>query len=199
MYVIWYTAMSMDGRIASPDNSLEFLDTIEPGPASENGDTSFDDFVASVDAVIAGATTMRWLLDRGHSLPAAGKPTWIVSHDASIIDRIGATDVPVRRFEGDLAALFLDIEAQGHDRVWLCGGGDVAGQALAIDRIDEVVVTIAPTVLGSGPALFDASPLPLRRFRLTECRADGSAAKLTWQRRRDGAGATGPQALADKH
>ena len=186
MYVIWYTAMSMDGRIASYDNSLDFLNSIEPGPPSKDSGPGFDEFLASVDAVVAGATTMRWLLDRGHSLPADRKPTWIVSHDASIIDRIGVTAAPVRRFEGDIDALFRDIEAHHHDRVWLCGGSDIAGQALALDHIDEVAVTIAPTVLGSGPALFDVRPLAQRRFRLTECRADGTAARLTWRRRRDG-------------
>ncbi len=48
----------------------------------------------------------------------------------------------------------------------MIGGGNVVGQFLAIDRIDEVLVTIAPTFLGRGPALADGE-FPLRRFRLT--------------------------------
>ena len=59
----------------------------------------------------------------------------------------------------------------------------IAGQALALDRVDEVVVTIAPTAVGAGPALFDAPALPSRRFRLAECSAlGGDAARLRWVR-----------------
>ena len=185
MHVTWYTAMSMDGRIASADSSLDFLDTIESDPTSqEDGGEGFEPFIASVDAVVVGASTMRWLLDRGHALPAAGKATWVVSHDASILERIGVTPVSVQRHAGDLGSLFASIEAAGHERIWLAGGGDVAGQALAIDRVDEVVVTIAPVVLGRGPALFDNDRLPPHRFVLTQCRRDGTAACLTWRRQR---------------
>jgi dihydrofolate reductase len=43
---------------------------------------------------------------------------------------------------GDVAPLFEWIERAGHERVWLAGGGDLAGQALAVGRVDEVIVTI---------------------------------------------------------
>ena len=75
------------------------------------------------------------------------------------------------------------MEANGCRRVWLAGGGSVAGQVLALDRLDEVVATIAPTALGSGPALFDAAALPQRTFDLVECRPIGPAARLRWVRR----------------
>ena len=47
MHVIWYTGMSMDGRIASAGDDLAFLDTI--GPDSENGE-DFPRFIASCDS-----------------------------------------------------------------------------------------------------------------------------------------------------
>jgi riboflavin biosynthesis pyrimidine reductase len=61
----------------------------------------------------------------------------------------------------------------------------VAGQALALNRIDEVIATIAPVALGAGPALFDGAGLPPHRFTLAECRpAGGDAARLRWLRER---------------
>jgi len=103
--------------------------------------------------------------------------------------QVGDTEQPFRRVEGDVAAVLAEIEAAGAGQVWLCGGGDLAAQALAADRVDEVVVTVAPTVLGAGPALFDGERLPARRFRLAECQpAGGDAARLRWTRDREAAG-----------
>lgn len=178
MHVVWYTAMSMDGRVADGANSLDFLDTIQGG---EDPLEEFPQFLSTIDAVVIGATTLRWLLDGGHGWPHGDLPTWLLSHDASLLDRVGPTEQPIRRFEGDAATLFAEIESQGHQRVWLCGGGVVAGQALAADRIDEVIVTVAPTALGDGPALFEAPGLPRRRFDLVEARRmAGNAARLRW-------------------
>jgi riboflavin biosynthesis pyrimidine reductase len=90
---------------------------------------------------------------------------------------------PVTTCAGDVAPLFEWIERAGHERVWLAGGGDLAGEALAVGRVDEVIVTIAPGVLGAGPALFDAAELPPPRFTLAEARAfGGTAARLRWER-----------------
>jgi riboflavin biosynthesis pyrimidine reductase len=179
MYVVWFTAMSMDGRIAGPGSSLDFLESIQDDQA---GPEEFAAFLATFDAVVIGGSTMRWLLDNGHGWPHRDLPTWLVSHDASLLEGIGVTDAPVTRVEGDLAPVFEAMEAQGHQRVWLAGGGDVAGQALVLDRVDEVLVTVAPTVLGRGPSLFDGD-LPERQFRVEEARVAGNAVRVRWLRR----------------
>jgi len=182
MHVVWYTAMSMDGRIADADDSLEFLDVI--GDAAGAAD-EFPRFLATIDAVIVGAGTMRWLVRGGHGWPHDDLPTWLVSHDAALVEQIGPTRAPLRRVEGELGPAFDEIERAGHARVWLAGGGDLAGQALGLDRLDEVIATVAPIALGAGPALFDARGLPPRRFRLAECRElGGGAARLRWLRER---------------
>jgi riboflavin biosynthesis pyrimidine reductase len=194
MYVIWYTAMSMDGRIASAGDSLDFLDIIgtsEPSNGTDdparNADVDahdFEVFLKSVDAVIVGASTLRWLLRGGHGWPHGDLPTWLVTHDEDLAAAAGPTAQPVHMVSGSLETAFTEMAAAGHNRVWLAGGGNVAGQALALDRVDEVVVTIAPTALVAGPALFDGEHLPLRRFRLVECRAAGDAAQVRWLRDR---------------
>lgn len=182
MHVIWYTAMSMDGRIADAADSLDFLDLISDRPEAKG---EFPLFVAAIDAVLIGATTLRWLLRGGHGWPHDDLPTWLLSHDASLLTEVGETRAPLRRIEGDVAVALDEIEVAGHQRVWLCGGGSVAGQVLALDRLDEVEVTVAPTILGTGAALVDASSLPLHRFKLAECRpAGGDAARLRWLRDR---------------
>jgi len=183
MQLIWYTAMSMDGRIAGAGDDMDFLATID---STGEPDDEFADFIAGIDAVVIGGATMRWLVSQGHGWPHGDLPTWLVSRDQHLLVAIGEVDVPILQRSGDLATILDEVAAAGHDRVWLCGGGDIAGQALAIDRVDEVVATIAPTVLGAGPSLFDGDGLPRHTFVLAEVRRYGtSSARLRWTRRRD--------------
>jgi riboflavin biosynthesis pyrimidine reductase len=178
MEIVWYTAMSMDGRIASAEHSLEFLDTI-----SGSGANDFDGFIANVDAVLVGATTLRWLVGQGHGWPHDDLPTWLVSHDEELAESVRPTRTPLVRVEGDVTAAIDAMELSGRHRVWLAGGGSIAAQVLALDRLDEVIATVAPTALGAGPALFDGSGLAGRTFDLVECRSIGTAARLRWVRR----------------
>ncbi len=64
-------------------------------------------------------------------------------------------------FSGDVADLVRELESAGLERVWLIGGGNVVGQFLAVDRLDELILTVAPTFVGRGPALADGE-FPLR-------------------------------------
>ena len=184
MHVVWYTALSIDGRIAGAGDDMAFLDLVD-GSGEER---DFEDFIADVDALLLGGGTLRWLHAQGHDLPHRGIPIWLLSHDEALAARAAAADpdgTPVTRVEGDVAAVLDDIAAAGHERVWIAGGGDVAGQALAADRIDEVILTVAPTVLGAGPAVFDHPALELRRFALAECREYGrGSVRMRWRRDR---------------
>jgi riboflavin biosynthesis pyrimidine reductase len=180
VHVVWETAASLDGRIASPQHDLSFLDAIDT--AGEGGD--FTAFLGTVDAVLVGASTLRWLVGQGHGWPHDDLPTWLLSHDEALAESVRPTRAPLRRIEGDVAAALDEIEAAGHERVWLAGGGDVAGQVLALDRLDEIALTLAPVALGGGPAIVDALELPERRFELVECAPAGNAARVRWLRRR---------------
>ena len=179
MHVVWYTAMSMDGRIASAEHDLGFLDVVDTGGV---GEEEFPALIASLDAILIGASTLRWLVGGGHGWPHDDIPTWLISHDESLAESVRPTRAPLRRVEGDLAVALDEIEAAGHDRVWLAGGGDVAAQVLALDRLDEVIVTVAPSAVGSGPALFDGALPGYPVMELAEARPIGNAARLRWLR-----------------
>lgn len=182
MEVVWYTAASIDGRIADAHDALDFLTTIPEDDATAG---EFATFLKGVDAAIVGAHTLRWLVRHGHGWPHGDLPTWVVSHDPGICELEVPTRAPLHRVEGDISVVVDRIEASGAQRVWLCGGGDIAGQLLRCDRVDDIVVTMAPTVLGSGPSLVDGVDLPRRAFRLIECRPfSGNAVRLHWRRER---------------
>src|SRR5215470_9361485 len=106
--------MSMDGRIASSGDSLEFLSTIGPGdPADVDDPWAFERFLSRVDAVVLGASTLRWLLGATHGWPHGDLPTWLISHDATLVDQVGAVDAPFIRREGDVGPVFDEVERAG--------------------------------------------------------------------------------------
>ena len=177
MHVVYYTAASVDGRVAGPGDDLCFLET-------SSGPSDWDAFIADIDAVVVGGNTVRWLLREGHGWPHDDLPTWLVSTDAALPERIADTRAPLTRHEGDLGPMFRRIEEAGHERVWLVGGGTVAAQALAAGAIDEIIVTYVPAVLGSGPALFEGPAGSGRGLTLVACERRGGNARLTWRRER---------------
>jgi dihydrofolate reductase len=157
--IVYYAALSLDGRIAGLDHDLAFLETLEGGPERD-----YEKFIAGVDSLIMGARTWDFLVQHGSWL-YGDTPTWIVTHAEGLADLAG-TDA-VEPFAGDLAELVRMLEARSLQRTWLVGGGDVAGQLLAADLLDELILTVAPTLVGRGPTLADGV-FPIRRFTLTE-------------------------------
>jgi dihydrofolate reductase len=156
--VVYYAAMSLDGRIAGPDHDLSFLQTLARGPEGD-----YDEFYAGVDSLVMGAGTWEFMVRHG-SWPYGDTPTWVVTHASSVAPLEGAV---VETFAGDVAELVRLIGERGFARTWIVGGGDIAGQLLAADVLDELILTVAPTFVGRGPALADGD-FPLRRFALTE-------------------------------
>jgi dihydrofolate reductase len=173
--VTYYAALSLDGRIAGVDHDLAFLKTLT---GAEN---DYEIFYADVDSLILGARTWDFMVAHG-SWPYAGKPTWIVTHAKELAELPGAE--PVESFAGEAAELVRLIDARGLKRTWLVGGGDVAGQLLAEDLLDELILTIAPALVGRGPALADGD-FPLRRFELTRLERFGDdGVRLHYERGR---------------
>ena len=173
--ITYYAALSLDGRIAGDEHDLSFLKTLT---GAEN---DYLDFYADIDSLVMGAGTWEFMVRHG-SWPYAGKPTWIVTHANELAPLAGAE--PVERYAGDLAGLVELIGERGLRRTWLVGGGDLAGQLLAADLLDELILTIAPTFVGSGPALADGD-FPLRRFRLTaQDRFGDDGVRLRYERER---------------
>jgi dihydrofolate reductase len=174
MRTAYYVAMSLDGRIAGPDHDLAFLQTLGAGPSGYG----YEEFIAGIDGLVVGASTWEFMKD--HEWVYGGRPVWLLTHDPEPPPIAGA-DTHV--YSGEVADLVAELEAAGLERVWVLGGGNVVGQFLAADRLDELIVTVAPTFLGQGPALADGE-FPLRRFALTavERREGDDGVQLRYER-----------------
>jgi dihydrofolate reductase len=156
MVVAYYAAMSLDGRIAGPGDDLSFLQTLSGGPEGYG----YDEFIAEIDGLVVGASS--WAYMKDYKWAYDDRPVWLMTHNPEPPTIEGA-DMHV--FSGEVSALLEELEAAGLQRVWVIGGGNVVGQFLAVDRVDELIITVAPTFLGQGPALADGE-FPRRRYRL---------------------------------
>ena len=151
---VYYTATSLDGFIATPDHSLDWLLSRENDPA---GPLGYDGFIAGVGAVAMGATTYSWVRENDPGW-VPERPTWVFTHRE--LDLVPGADL--RLTADDVAAVHAAMVAAAGDRdVYVVGGGDLAGQFADRGLLDEVVVSIAPVTLGSG------APLLPRRVELT--------------------------------
>jgi dihydrofolate reductase len=148
----YYTASSLDGFIADPQNSLDWLFQF-----GEPEDTDYPDFLREVGALAMGSTTYEWLL--AHQIrPDADppqpwpyqQPTWVFT-SRSLPGMPGAD---VRFVRGDVRPVHRQmVEAAGGKNVWLVGGGELVGQFYDHGLLDEVIVTIASVTLGGGAPL----------------------------------------------
>jgi dihydrofolate reductase len=150
MQIVYYLAASLDGRIAGPDHDLSFLQTLSGGPTGYG----YDEFIAEVDGLVVGASS--WDFMKDYPWTYGERPVWVVTHREDV-PRIEGADMRV--FSGDVADLVGELESAGLQRVWVIGGGNVVGQFLAADRLDEVIIMLAPAL----PLGRDRAPRGRRR------------------------------------
>ena len=125
----YYTATTLDGFIADPNNSLDWLFTRKrrPGRAGE-----YEEFIADVGALAMGSTTYEWILDHEFKDkdPAEWKwpyeiPSWVFTHRELPV----VPDADIEFVSGDVAPVHGKmVEAAGDRNVWIVGGGDLVGQ-----------------------------------------------------------------------
>ena len=162
----YYCAASLDGYIASADDSIDWLTEYEgtydsadaaASPMGEGG--SYEDFYAEVGALIGGSVTYEWVLDHySDPWPYLGKPWWILSSREQRVPE--GEGIDVRIANGDIAELHAEmVESAGGKNLWLVGGGGVASQLVDAGLLDELLLTVVPVVLGEGKPLFER-PLP---------------------------------------
>jgi dihydrofolate reductase len=149
----YFTATSLDGFLATEDDSLDWL-----FPLGDVNDTSYPDFIADVGALAMGASTYLWMVRHAKTVEAQmgspwpyEQPTWVFSHrNLPLIE--GAT---VRFVHGDVRPVHAEmVRAAGTRNVWVVGGGDLAGQFFDAGLLDEVIVQVASVTLGTGKPLF---------------------------------------------
>ncbi|GAA1848494.1 dihydrofolate reductase family protein [Brevibacterium marinum] len=145
----YYTATTLDGFLADEHDSLAWLfkqDIDVDGPGSA------DALIADVGAQVMGATTYRWVLEN-HPDWLPQMPTFVFTHRG-----LKPANEHVIFLAGEPTDHRAAIEeAAGEKDVWMMGGGNLAGSFASAGMLDEIKVSIAPVMLGSGRPLFDGA------------------------------------------
>jgi dihydrofolate reductase len=175
----YYTATSIDGYIADENNSLEWLFDVDGG--NEN---PFGGFFAGVGAFAMGATTYEWVLANDDVLARpqnwhdlyGDAPCWVFGNRELPL----VPDANIMMVSGDVQRVHeaMLVAAKGKN-VWLVGGGDFVGQFADQGLLDEIILGIAPVLLGRGAPLLPRH-LSAQQLALTGVAQIGRFAYLTY-------------------
>lgn len=176
----YYTATSINGYIADENNSLDWL--FQFG-AIESMKDDYPRFINEVGAAAMGSTTYEWVVEHENMLEHPEKwpyeiPTWVFSsRDLPVVD--GAD---VRFVQGDVAPIHAEmVKAADGKNVWLVGGGDLVGQFHDQGLLDEIILSVAPVMLGAGAPLLPRS-ITTPPMKLVDVQQHGDAfAVLTYE------------------
>lgn len=153
----YYTATTLDGFIATPDNSLDWLLTRRTDP---EGPMSYQGFIAGIGAMAMGATSYEWII--GHEFSGTPMSEWVWPYDIPCWV-FTHRDLPVIPGSGvvltsdDVSQVHAAMSAAAGERdIWMVGGGMLAAQFAERGLLDEVIVSIAPVTLGDGARILPA-------------------------------------------
>ena len=148
--LLYSATMSLDGFIAGPGGDMSWLTEHlgEPNPTAER-------LLQQIGALLVGNRTF------GGDDPNKGTdkegafggryegPVVVLTH------RPPAEPVPGVTFAGDLGTAVAEAKAAAGDRYVNVLGADVARQCIEAKVLAEVLVFVAPVLLGDGVPLFD--------------------------------------------
>jgi len=164
-----FIAVSLDGYIARPDGSIDFL---APFHDEEHG---YGAFFAGIDALVIGRGTYDTVL---------GFPEWPYGKKRVIVctTRPPPATHGEEMWSGSPRELAERLDREGLRRVYLDGGVLVRG-FLREGLVDELTINIIPLILGAGRPLF-TSGLPDMSLRLLEAKSFSSGVvQLRYEKR----------------
>ena len=168
----YYTATSLDGFIATLDDSLEWL-----FPLGDIADTSYPEFIREVGALAMGSSTYEWMLRHAVGTEALRPEPWPYSQPTWVFSSRSLPAVPgadIHFVQGDVRPVHDEmVRAGGGKNVWIVGGGELVGQFYDHGLLDEIIAQVGSVTLGSGKPLLPRT-ITNPPLRLMSVRAVGT-------------------------
>jgi dihydrofolate reductase len=152
MMVSVFVGTSLDGFIARPNGDLDFL---PPGGGEPHG---YDEFIASVDAIVIGRKAFETVLTLG-PWPYGNKRVVVLSSHP--IDLSAAVGGLVEQMAGPPLQIVSQLAASGARHVYVDGGITIQG-FLRAGLIQRLIITRVPVLIGDGIPLFGDLPGDIR-------------------------------------
>ena len=138
-----FIATSLDGYIARRDGALDWL----PENCEPHG---YDEFIASVDAIVIGRKT--WEIVLGFpEWPYGAKPVIVLS--SSLTELRAPPGAVCDLLAGPPPDIVARLAGRGMKHLYIDGGLTIQG-FLRAGLIDRLIITRIPVLLGSGIPLF---------------------------------------------
>ena len=149
-----FIATSLDGYIADKDGGIDWLHAI---PNPDNIDMGYHAFTSHIDALVMGRSTFETVCGFDIDWPYK-KPVFVLSNSMSSIP--DEYKDYARLVKGTLNEILENLHQNGFIRLYIDGGKTIQS-FLKEDLIDEMIITIIPTLLGGGIPLFGELANPL--------------------------------------
>lgn len=142
--LVLFIAQSLDGYIATKEESLEWLFKVQG-----EGDNGYSEFLATIDTIFMGKRTYDWLMaEVKDDFPYKEQHCYVFS-------RTPLEDTEYVSFiNEDIVDFTSKLKEQKGKNIWMVGGGDLLHTFLKEKLVDELFLTIAPTIIGEGIPLF---------------------------------------------
>ncbi|SFQ39074.1 dihydrofolate reductase family protein [Salibacterium halotolerans] len=142
--VVLFIAASLDGFIAAKNESLEWLFKVEG-----EGDNGFAAFYETVDTILMGKRTYDWVMKQDFKeFPYKNKECYVFT--SSPHENTGN----VQFVHDDINNFVNKLKINNGKNIWVVGGGELLHSFIQEGLVDEFIITIAPTIIGSGIPLF---------------------------------------------
>jgi dihydrofolate reductase len=152
MTVSVFVGTSVDGFIARPNGDLDFL------PAGGGEPHGYNEFMASVDALVIGRKTFETVLSFA---------TWPYGNKRVVVLSSGPVDLSavhggvVEQMAGTPAEIVSKLAASGAHHLYVDGGITIQG-FLRAGLVQRLIITRVPVLIGDGIPLFGTLPRDLR-------------------------------------
>lgn len=140
---VLFIASTLDGYIATKDHNLDWLFNVEG-----EGDNGISQFYHTIDTIIMGKTTYDWIMEYEDVFPYKDKECYIFS-------RTPKEDTEYVSFVNqDVISFSKELKSKSGKNIWIMGGSELISNFINEKLVDEIRVTVAPVLLGSGIPLF---------------------------------------------
>lgn len=146
--ILGYIAASLDGFIAAPDDSLDWLFDYN---GMDLGEHDYGLFLKRIRTVVMGRGTYDfiakepapWAYDQQRAIVVTSRP---------ITDPKGVLET-----RSDIDGLIAELRSLDDGDVWMLGGGQLQMAFMERGALDEIEIYVMPELIGGGRPLFPST------------------------------------------
>lgn len=159
--VILYIAMSLDGYIAKQNGSIDW---IANNINYLEEDNTYEAFYQNVDTVILGRKTYEQIIKElsPDSYPYSDSESFVLTSNLNATKSFSKATFTNQ----NVCELVKELKVKKGQNIWIVGGNSIIDPLVNNNLIDEYIIAVIPTILGSGIPLFDKidSEKPLKHI-----------------------------------